>query len=205
MRLTYKSFALLVLIPATAFLAKASPLVLDSSFENVVSPNYAYYVGTAGFSSPNWLFTGGSGVDPSSGTWFVAPPPNGTQAAFLQNVSGFSQLIGGFTVGDHYQVTYYAAERPAYAANGIQVSLGGTNLGTYTPSGNAFVLVTTGQMTATSGSMTLAFSGTLTAGDNDSAIDVVTIQDVTPSGVPEPSTMVLGALPIAALLLRRKR
>jgi hypothetical protein len=123
----------------------------------------------------------------------------------LQNVADFSQTIGGFTVGDIYQVTYYAAERPSYAANGIQLSLGGIDLGTYTPSGNAFVLVTSGQMTATSGSMTLAFSGTFNSGDHDSAIDVVTIQDVTPSGVPEPSTMVLGALPLAALLLRRKR
>jgi len=201
-----KALLFIFLIPAAAFTAKASPIVQDSSFENITSPSFPYYNYTGGFSSPNWIFSGNSGVDPSSGTWFSAPPPDGRQAAFLQNVSSFSQLVTGFVVGNVYQVTYQAAERPAYVSNGIDVSLGGIDLGTFTPAGTGFVLVTTSTITATSTSMNLAFAGTFTTGDHDSAIDVVSIADVTPGGVPEPSTMLLGAIPLAAFaLLRRKR
>ena len=118
-----------------------------------------------------------------------------------------AQIVTGFTIGDLYRITYSAAQRPGYTPNGIQVSLDGIDLGTFTPSGTGFVLVTTNSTTATSGSMNLAFSGTFTTGDHDSAIDVVTIEDLTSiAGVPEPSTMALGGIALSALgLLRRKR
>lgn len=199
-----KTLSLCVLVLTTVFTAAAGPVVQDSSFENVSPGSYPFYEFFGGFSSPSWTFGGGSGVDPSSGTWFVPAPPDGTNAAFLQNISSFSQTISGFTIGNLYTVSYYAAQRPGYAANSIDVSLGGVDLGAYLPSSTAFVQVTTSSMTATSDTMALTFQGTFNGGDFDSAVDVVTISD--PSPAPEPSTLVLGGLSLIGLgILRRKR
>jgi hypothetical protein len=187
----YRLFVLPCLVCALGASALAGIVVPDSSFENVTPTAYPYYSNGPGFSSPSWVFPiqDWQGVDPSSGVWFVPPPPDGTQAAFLQQDNSFFwQTIAGFTVGESYEVSFYLAQRPGYGANGVKVSLGGIDLGTYTPSSTAFDLVTTAIMTASASSMTLRFEGTnpVVVGDTASAIDLVSIQQV-----PEPGTAAL--------------
>ena len=188
-------------------MASAGVVVADNSFELPAfgSGGWSYFNG-----SPDgaWTYNGQSGVSNENGPWFIGAAPDGQQAAFCQNNGcSITQNLTGFTVGDFYSVSFYLAERNGnagglYPSQPIQVLLGGVDLGTYTPPNDSFQLYTTPLMQATNSAMQLQFVGqNAVAGDSDSALDLVTIQD---GSAPEPTTFVLAAGALAALAFRRR-
>ena len=94
-------------------------------------------------------------------------------------------MLSGFTLGQSYAVTFWIAGRPGFLFNPVTVSLGGTDLGTYTPASSDFAEVTTSAMVAGGTNLTLLFSGAASSDDIGSAIDLVSVD--TPA-VPEPAS-----------------
>ncbi len=176
--------------------------VANGSFE---SPAYSSGGWAYNPSVPGWTLSRGAGIASVGSPWFAGTPPNGTQALFLQGYSTLSgsasQTLTGFSIGQSYTVEFYMAERPGYAADPIQVLLGGTSLGNYVPATTGFVQVVTAAWVATSTSATLTFTDPgLFAGDRDSAIDNVTVQSV-----PEPASAALLGFGLLALGRVRRR
>jgi hypothetical protein len=182
-------------ITALAGIASASP-ILNPSFETPTTGSFVYDP-----TGSSWTFTGGAGV--ASNTFFVPPPPDGTQAAFVQNGGGFSQSLSGLSLTP-MTLSFYIAERPGYPANPIVVTYGAQTLGTFTPTSTNFTLVSI-PFTPATASGTLQFGSAGGTGDIDSALDLVTLNSSVTS-VPEPSTLLLMVPAIAGLsLLRRRR
>jgi hypothetical protein len=189
-------------------------LIFNNSFETPVqsTDGFTYDPGGSG-----WTFDGNSGIAADGSPWFAGSPPDGTQAAFLQvytpdgSAAGdsISQTLTGLNVGDTYQFTLYAALRPGFPVDDFDVLLGGTVIADVVATSTSFVQFTTSGIVATSASMPLTFQA-LNSGDffeSDVAIDLVQGVDVTTSGIPEPSSVVLVGCGIASLtwLRRRKR
>lgn len=181
---------------AIAFVAIApAATILNSSFEQPTTISFSYNPldPTGG-----WTFSGRSGV--ASNTFFTPPPPQGSQAAFLQQyldqtatLTSVSQSLTGVTLTPSV-LNFYIASRAGFAANPLDVFYGSQNLGTFTPSSTAFTLVSVA-FTPTATSAVLRFtSKALTNSDLNTAIDAVSL-----SVVPEPSTALL-ILPGLALL-----
>src|SRR6476661_4871773 len=85
----------------------------------------------------SWNFVGRSGV--AANTFFVPPPPDGTQAAFIQqfvdqasSLSMITQQLSGVALVPTV-LTFEIAERPGYTPNPIVVMYGTQNLGTFAP------------------------------------------------------------------------
>jgi hypothetical protein len=193
---------------ALAALALSAPvhagiIVINNSFEIPAfsSGGWSYYSGSP---DGSWTYTS-AGVANENSPWFLGAPPDGTQAAFCQNACTISQSLSGFQIGQSYSVSFYMADRPGYNPIGIQVLLGGADLGTYTPvNGNtAFVPVTTTSTIANATTMTLSFNGVYSEGDVDTALDLVTVNGAT--AAPEPSSMAgIVAAGLLGLLARRR-
>jgi hypothetical protein len=154
-----------------------------------------------------WDFTGRSGV--AATTFFTSPPPDGTQAAFIQqyldqsgnNLSQISQQLSGVALVPT-TLSFDLAQRPGFTANPIVVSYGGQTLGTFTPGSTAFSLITINfTPIATSGALSFT-SAFLTSGDLGTALDAVTFTQAQP--VPEPATLVLMGTGSGLLALRRR-
>ena len=182
---------ILILLAAAAALPAFGAVItpINNSFE---TPAYA----PGGYTNPynlntidGWTFTT-AGIAATGSPWFAGSPPDGSQAAFCQNACEISQSISGFIIGDPYAVSFYFADRSGYSPVGIEVFLGGHDLGAYMPVNGAtnFVPVTTTSTIADATTMTLSFVGIYTGGDIDTAIDLVTI-DGTAASVPEPSSV----------------
>jgi hypothetical protein len=96
----------------------------------------------------------------------------------------------------------------SYPADVFSVSLGGTSVGSFTPSSSAFTLDTTTTIVATAMSEVLLFQSTSSGSiDSASIIDAVAVTDLTPTpGVPEPGTFFLFAPALGglALVVRRR-
>lgn len=178
--------------------------ILNSSFEQPATASYLYNpVDPTG----GWVFSGRSGV--AANTFFNPPPPNGTQAAFLQQyldqpstLSSITESVSGVSLVPSV-LTFFIAQRPGFAANPTTVSYGAQILGTFTPASTTFNMVTIFfTPTAASGNLTFRSAAT-TNGDLDTALDLVTFNAVAP--VPEPASMlfVLPALGLLALARRR--
>jgi fibronectin type 3 domain-containing protein len=158
------------------------------------SGNYQY--GPVG---GGWSFSGnsplGSGIV-ADGSGFSNPnAPQGTQAAFLQQLGTISQAISGLIPGANYVITFQAAQRPGNAQT-WKVTMNGVTIASYNPGAGASAYTTyTAGFTATAATETLAFVGTdLAGGDNTIFIDAVQISAVAAGapGAPTGLTAIAG-------------
>jgi hypothetical protein len=216
-------FKIAVVLFLTICPAWASTLVQDFSFESPIvgSPGYSYRPTTG---TP-WNF--GSGSD---GITVVAPDPttgfgmtsteSGNQAAFIQRAnSQISQTITGLTVGQAYQVGFFAATRPDFIDAGLlaygggedfSVLWNGNQIGLYLPTSTTFSYYISNYFKATSTTGVLSFVGIDsnnggcqqdTSGncDRTAFIDAVNIHTPEP---PETVLLLSGILLIGAFLGR---
>lgn len=173
--------------------------ILNPSFEQPTTTSFIYNPTDP---TGGWTFSGRSGV--AANTFFNPPPPNGTQAAFLQqfvdqpsSLSSITQSVSGVTLVPS-TLTFFIAQRPGNAPNPVVVTFGSQNLGTFTPSSTAFQLITV-NFTPSSTSGVLQFqSAATTNGDLDTAIDQVSLGV---SAVPEPAMYIPTALIGAGLMV----
>jgi hypothetical protein len=190
---------------------QGSIIVTNFSFETPTLSSGAFVYNPTGV-AVGWTFVGDSGIAANSSPFYAPVAPDGVQAAFLQvapssTAGAFSQSISGLTIGDNYSITFFAAERSGFPTDVFTVSLGGTSVGSFTPSTTSFVSETGTTIAATATSETLLFQSTSSGTvDSDSAIDKVVITDLGPSAVPEPGTFLLlvPALGGLALFARRR-
>ena len=154
----------------------------------------------------DWTFGGSSGIASEGGPFELSTPPDGTQAAFIQwdtanpasTPGTISQTLSGLTVGDHYSVSFWAAQRQdVYSPSGAFLYGGEQNFdvfwvvgSTYTlidrndPTSTAFTQYFTSSFLVTSDTGTLVFQALDSLrGDRTAFIDAVTM-DLMP--VPEP-------------------
>lgn len=176
--------------------------VSNPSFENPAqSPSGYTYIN--GFSN-GWTFNSASGVARNGSAWGFTSAPDGVQVAFLQTagIAGMvSQDITGLNIGTAYFISFYAAQRPGYGLNPVDVRLGGSPLGIYTPSSTNFQLFTTSSIVASASTMTLSFTGVGALGsDRDTGIDGV---GIFAQQVPEPTALAL--MPFGLLGFARKK
>jgi uncharacterized protein (TIGR03437 family) len=194
-----------VLLISAAGLAAQTPLVANPTFETPSvggCPKYQYQP-----SGATWTFVGSAGITAAgcSGAGFNAPPTppgGGSQVGFIQSGGALgglvptgtgpgtlSQTVSGFVAGHTYEITFYAAGRPAGAGCGdnctelnFSVFVGPTDvLDVTNPPTSAFQQYKTDAFTAT-GSATISFSGSAPAGsDKTSFIDLVSILDLAQS------------------------
>ncbi len=160
-----------------------------------------------------WNFGSGSGISGNDSAFTEGNPnaPEGSQVAFLQKTSSFSQTISGFAAGA-YTFSFDAAERGNYGGpQDFEVSLDNTLLGVYGPGllSTSYQSFTTLPVVVDAGSHTLTFTGLNSNPlnqDNTALIDSVS---VSPAAVPEASTTVslglLLTLGLGGLAVAKKR
>jgi len=177
--------------------------ILNPSFEQPTTASFVYNpVDPTG----GWTFSGRSGV--AVNTFFTPPPPDGNQAAFIQQyvdqpstLSMISQSLTGVALAPS-SLTFRMAQRPGYAADPFTVLYGSQNLGTFTPLSTAFTQVTINFTPAAASGALVFQSAATTNSDLDSAIDSVGFNNA--GSVPEPSSALL-VLPVLALLAQARR
>ena len=162
-----------------------SVTVVDASFETPTNLNggWGYLANDGAAGGWRWSTTqtnagivSGGGI---SGQWtsWVNVPPNGTQAAFLQNNATLSQVIT-IPVATNYLVNFNAAHRRfGWPTDNLTVQVDGTTIGYWSstnfPDDNFVNCSATAYLTA--GAHTLSFVGAPSSGDSAIAIDVVTV------------------------------
>ncbi len=118
-----------------------------------------------------------------------------------------TQTLSGFTVGDSYELTYYASENtlwcPPTAPCTLQTSIGGANQ-TLSLGGTKMTWTQENlDFTATSSTLTLAFEDlTNRGGSGGPTIDNVSISSIS---TPEPGTLWLCALLLLAFGFHHRR
>ena len=159
--------------------SSSSVAIANYSFETPAessSPYWAYNpTGTS------WTFGGTGGglqgiANKNTTTWFSTAPPDGNQAAFLQQVGTISQSVSVTTPGV-YAISFSAEGRSGSAGpEGVIVQVDGVTVGTWPAAAvsqsqwQSFLAV----VNLTAGSHTLAFVGNNTlGGDKSVAIDNV--------------------------------
>jgi hypothetical protein len=138
---------------------------------------------------------------------------SGSYAVDLNGVNAgnaiMTQTLSGFTVGDAYELTYWASENTAgctpAAPCTLQTSIDGASQ-TLSLGGAKMTWAEENlDFTATSSSLTLAFEDlTNQGGDAGPAIDNVSISSISTTA-PEPGTIWLCALPLLVFGFRRRR
>lgn len=154
-----------------------SVTLVNPSFESPVAKGSVIpYLSNDGVSG-GWSWTGTGGI---SGGWtsFVWVPPDGNQAAFLQNNATMSQTFT-VAVSNRYSIYFNACGRQfGYPADNIALQLDGITIGywagTSFPGDHSFASfsVTTN---ISAGTHTLSFVGTPSTGDSATAIDSVVV------------------------------
>jgi hypothetical protein len=161
--------------------------IADPSFEQVsVGAGHFLYDPTG---SP-WTFSGGAGISGNSSGFTAGnpPAPDGTQVAFLQQTSSFSQTTTGWAAGS-YVITFEAAQRGNHQASrqDFNVLVDGTVVDSFTPSGTSYQSYATAAFTVTAGSHTIAFQGLDSAGgDNTAFIDEVALAQASAASISDP-------------------
>ncbi len=200
--MTHHSAALMLCCLAILPGASAAT-ILNPSFEQPVTSSFTYNPldPTLG-----WTFSGRTGV--AINTFFTPPPPDGNQAAFIQqasdqptSLSSITQSLAGVALTPS-QLVFFLAQRPDHSVNPINVLYGSQNLGTFTPASTTFQQITINfTPLATSGVLTFQSAAT-TGGDLNSALDLVSFTQAT--SVPEPASAILILPSLAALVLFRR-
>ncbi|MFM7976286.1 MAG: lectin-like domain-containing protein, partial [Pirellula sp.] len=88
-------------------------------------------------------FSSLSGITPNGSDFTSANPaaPIGSQVAFVQETGTISRVLSGLIPGSSYVLEFYAAQRANYPSQQLSLSIGSQNLGTVTPSGTSYQLV----------------------------------------------------------------
>ena len=147
--------------------------LVNASFEiPALGASYQYNPSAAGI---GWTFTGSSGIQGNGSAWDAAPAPNGTQTAFIQGGSISQPLT--LTAGS-YTLSFKVAQRLCCVApyqQPIQVSVDGTPVGSpVTPTSTSFSSFSISFSIATTGTHTIALTGTAT-GDKTTFLDAVAL------------------------------
>ena len=160
--------------------AQSSSGIQNGSFETPSIATYAYRP------SSSWTFIGNAGIQHNGSAWGAPNAPDGVQTAFLQygtNPLGNGTISQVFTVpaDGTYSISFYSALR-AYRTSptlmSFNVTMDGTNIGSFSPTSTSFSQFTTSQIQLTAGSHTLSFVGTGTAPDTSDFIDFVTLNNM---------------------------
>jgi hypothetical protein len=88
-----------------------------------------------------------------------------------------SQAVDGWAAGS-YQLTFYAAQRGSNEPShqDFSVLVDGVDVGTFTPSGTSYQVLTTAVFTVSAGSHTIAFQGLdSVGGDNTALVDQISV------------------------------
>jgi hypothetical protein len=175
----------------TAFAIPPVPLV-NASFE-IPALGAGYQYNPNSVPGIGWTFSH-AGIQGNGSAWGAAAAPNGTQTAFLQNISSIAQTLT-LNAGS-YTLSFQVAQRLCCTSPFVQpvkVSVDGTQIGgLITPSSTSFAPVSITFSVATTGAHTLSFAGTAT-GDKSTFIDNVTL--VPTSLAPTTTTVVSSANP----------
>jgi autotransporter-associated beta strand protein len=175
----------------------ASVSIQNPSFENNAANGYTYYNGSpATPANDGWSYysSGGSpegaGITSGGGFSFNGAPPDGSQAAFIQQEGAIQQSINFPTTGS-YTLSFYTAQR-AGGGNGSQQVLdadidnpnsGGIDLtpGGFTPTGDWSLMTLV--FSTTAGSHNLTFQGLDPDGlDNTAYVDDVMLSAAATGG-----------------------
>ena len=188
---------------AAVCLAASAATIVDPSFETpVVTGNYLYYPTGTG-----WSNAGAWGIAYPN-VFYTSSPPDGSQAAFLQNASSSISQDLTLVLGDTYLFTFFAVRRDPSRYGNLDVFLGATNILSLSvdPYSDSWVQYTTNSIAATSSQMTLKFQmqSSQPVGDPVVALDWVQVQD-TSQASPEPLSVGLLGFGIAALVGLRRR
>lgn len=163
-----------VIIPSSQLYPTAStaPSVPNGGFETPVTSSHTYNP-TGG----SWTFSGNSGVQKNNGAFGAATAPEGVQTAFLQGNPNQGPTLGSisqsvnFTSTGSYTLTYKAAQRSGNNQS-IKLTVGGTVVETWTPSGSSFTSHTSPPFSiGTPGNTTIKLEATVNTGDNTAFID----------------------------------
>ena len=202
--------AVFVISLAASGTATAAPVpISNSSFETPdLTDSFQYMPAGA-----TWTFTGGAGISDPPSAFGPTPALDGSQYAFLQLISSFSQSIS-FAASDNYVLSFMAAGRPAVFGTGGNQSyrvLLDTSVifQDSTTTGSAFSPEQSAPFFVSAGLHTLTFEGLntfLDGGDNTAFIDAIAINSVV-TGTPaaEPTSALLLAIGLAGLAAVRRR
>ncbi len=206
--------------------ADATPLFTNPNFQSTTSTTtFMYSVPITGWTD----VSGGGSATGIAARYAPAVWDNGvapgslTNVVFLQNeTSSLQQMVGGFTIGDRYQITIAADARAATGQAGLGIEVNGTEFGGLSlsptpvsavdPSGiyaTPWANYTSAVFKATAASNLIQFQNLGIPGSaafDDVTLDLANarITDVT-QGVPEPGGLALLALGLGgcAFALRR--
>lgn len=183
------------------------PVNNDFSNPALLPGGFGYWSG-AGYgpvlaSDPTgWTLSGNTGVTADNSGFGMSNSPTG-QAAIIQNGYNLTNTLSQpVSVNSITTVTFSIELRPGNDAS-VDVSLGGHDLGTYTPlSGNSFNTVTTSPIVLAPGTYNLTFTGVDSVPGQDNTVFLTGVSLAT---TPEPSSLILSGLGAVALLLAARR
>lgn len=185
--------------------ALATPVILNPSFENGPNPGGFTTILGGGGGLSDWTVTGHS-IDYIGNYWVASDGGRSVDLAG-NDPGGVSQLVSGFTVGGYYILYFDMSGNPDGGSNPKNLTLGitgepnqgfafntsGVSHGAMGWTQNSYTF----QASATSLTISFAFAD---SGPWGAALDNVSIEQV-----PEPASMVLVGLGLAALGFARRR
>ena len=151
--------------------------IQNGNFSQTVIPNNSYrYLTWDTTTVPGWNFNCVF-VNNSTAWGYPMPYPNGNQCACIQGTQQlWTNIWLYFVAGTTYTLSFSACGRPGYnGANTINVGLEGNTFYTFTAVVNEWQIYTTTFTAETTGGQRLSFIGTITSGDNSTAIQGVTL------------------------------